>query len=467
MADWLASMSDNSLAKAKSGGDFRQFRESFASRDDHLGRVWPLVLLFYACLLPAEVRLETSGQVFFAYRLVAFALIPVIVHAILTQRFRISLADILVFVAGAWTIVSFAVVYGYSDGIVRGGALAADLILPYLIARVSIGSLDDIRRVLVMALPGLAVAGAIMALESLSQQFILRPAAASIFGSLNSYESGLATGKLVFERDFRLGLMRAMGPFSHPILAGTILASFLPLYFNSQLRGMLVPIGIATSLMAIFSLSSATFLAFVSFGVLQSYHYLVGAVSFLSWRIFLFGAASIIAFLQVATDNGVFAYLGQFTLNPQTAYYRRLIWRYGTQSIAEHPWFGIGFAGYQRLSWMPETVDAHWLMLGIRHGLIACLALFFAAAWLLFIMARRYRQETGADRQTCFGMITALTIFIVTGFTVAFFGSLAIWFAAFLGMCASIGVSKAPFASPGHAGMDRSAEMQARMAALH
>ncbi|NVE95728.1 O-antigen ligase family protein [Altererythrobacter lutimaris] len=408
-----------------------------------LGPLLPLVLLVYACLLPQEVHVDIAGQTIFAYRATYLALTPWIVVQLLRRRFTPRLLDAMVLIASIWIVISFSYVYEGLTGVVRGSALALDLIYPYLITRICLRSLMDLRRLLVLAAPGLATVTFLMMIESVTHTPLVRPAASTIFGNLPLYRDGVAVGDFNVKSEVRLGLMRAYGPFSHPILAGVLLASFIPLYFNSGLRSWPRWLGSLAGLGAVFSLSSAAFLGLLIFTGLQAYRWCVERISFVSWKMFIGFSGIALVGLQVATENGVIPYLGQFTLNPGTAYYRRLIWEYGTDSVAAHPLFGIGFQGYERLDWMPESVDAHWLMLAIRHGLIPAILLLAVAICVIVILSKRSVRSVGTDRRSYFGVISAFTIIIVAGFTVTYFGSMGIWFAIVL----AIGVSLSEDAS--------------------
>lgn len=416
-------------------------RSRRAMRDTSIRRLFPLLALVYACLLPQEVRVEISGQTIFAYRAVSLLLIPWLLRQLLRRTIRLNTLDLMLIVSGSWMIVSMFFVYGRWSATLSGIAVAIDLIIPYLVARISIQNLIDLRRCLVFIAPGLAVTAGLIFLESITHTPFVRRSTAAVFGNLPAFQNGVAVGQFSVNAEIRLGLMRAYGPFSHPILAGVFLASFLPLYFNSGLVRWPSWTGIASGFGAFFSLSSAALLGLLIFAILQFYFWLVERVKFITWRIFLVATSSLVVAMQVLTDNGVIPYLSQFTLTPGTAFYRRLIWRFGSESVAANPVIGIGFEGYQRLQWMPESVDAHWLWIAIRHGILPSVLLLTVAVATVYLLSVRSLNLGRKDRIACFGVISALVIIIIAGFTVSYFGAIGAWFPAVIGLGVSLAVN--------------------------
>lgn len=408
-------------------------------RAQGLNHLVPAALLLYAILLPQDIRLTVGGVNLFAYRLVCFALLPWILAQISRGRMRLSLPDIMIFAGGAWMVLSFMVFYGAAEGLISGMGLAVDVVAPYLVARVSIHSASDLRKLLIIFAPGIFVAGLFVVVESISHREIIKPFFQSIFGAREAFISA-ATG----DNKFRLGLMRAGGPFAHPILAGLILASIGTLFLSSGLRRWPLYSGLLAAAMAIFTVSSAAFLAlFIALGF-TAYDRISRFIPFLNWPIFVFGASLIALFIQLASSNGLILFIVRFTLDPATGYFRRLIWRYGTESVIEHPWFGIAFSNYERLSWMNNSVDAYWLSDAMRHGLVTPI-MFLAAsiATIVFLARMAVHAATETDRRFYVGIAIAITTLVLMGFTVAYFGGVLLWYYFLLGAGVALSVSAA------------------------
>ena len=400
--------------------------------------ILPFLLLVYSTLLPAEMRVSLSGQIIYPYRAAIFAILPWLILNLAGGALKPRLGDALFGFGSLWILVAFVVNYGPLDGILRGGALVLDILPPYVAARIAVKSPDDLRRILVFLAPGIGMAGFFMAIEAITHVAIIRPVAASIFGPLPFYSDGQAMGQAQEFIDYRLGLRRAMGPFSQPILAGLFLASLMPLYVCSGLRGWPFWIGLAASLCSVFSVSSAVILALgMSIGVM-AYQRLQEIVTFLNWRIFLAISSFFILAAHILSQNGIVSVLIRYTLNPVTGYYRLLIWEYGMKSVWANPWFGIGFNDFPRPAFMSNSVDAHWLLYGIRYGFITPICIFFATAAAiagLSFAAQRYDLRNTRFLVAFAGSLAALAI---TAFTTSFFGEMHVWFAILLGMAISI-----------------------------
>src|SRR5262249_41143458 len=96
------------------------------------------------------------------------------------------------------------------------------------------------------------------------------------------------------------------------------------------------------------------------------------------WCLFL---ASYLAIALASNQTPIQFYISHFTFDPQTGWYRQLIWEFGSASVLNHPLFGIGFSDWVRSSWMTTSVDMFWLLNTMRFGIPGGLLLvssFFA-----------------------------------------------------------------------------------------
>jgi len=397
--------------------------------------IWPIVLLLYAILLPREMRIDVGGLVFFADRIVAFAILPLLLRNVLTGALRFRLPDAVLLAAAGWLLVSMMRNYGFASGIERGGALALDLTIGYFLARVCIKSIADLQRVLVWFVPGLLLAGLSMAAESISSREIIQPIAESIFGKLPIYLSGEAVGVTIERQEFRLGLMRAAGPFPHSILGGLFLASLFSLYFWSALRGWPKIAGIVAASCSFFSLSSAAILGLALSIAFVAYDWIQHRVQNLSWG--LVGIVVLIATvaLQLVTNGGiVYIIVRYLTLNPATGYFRQLIWEFGAVSVWANPLFGIGFQGYERPVWMlTESVDAHWLLLAIRYGLPVSVLLLVLGGWAIYALSKASVLTKGNEQQMMRSLAMAIGVILLMAFTVALNGGINAWYMILIG----------------------------------
>lgn len=398
----------------------------------------PVMVLVAAILLPVEVRLNLAGQTFYAYRMAWLLFAPWIIYQILKGRFQFRFNDGLVLLGAFWMTLSFSVVEGFAKGFPAGLALALDLLMPYLITRHCIRSLNDFRCLLIVLAPVALGVAVLMILESVTHTRFIRSAAQAMFGSLSAAEYGNVSFR-GGEIDTRYGLMRAMGPFSHPILAGLFYAGLMPLYFFSKLRGWPLAVGLLSGIGAFASLSSAAVLGLVLFAALAFYDWLRKVVSFLSWPMFLTAMSVGLAILHFLSESGLVRTLIRFTMNPQSGYYRILIWEYGSKMVERNPLFGTGYAPFQGLFWMGDSVDTIWLSIAIRNGLPAALLIGLTAVLSIVGLAMAASRSDRQDQATLIGLSVTLAIFFVLGFTVSFFGGMLIWFIMLLGIGTTFG----------------------------
>lgn len=419
----------------------RIVRPAVRERDAFLALL-PAVLLFYASIAPAEMRVVVAGQSLYPIRIVGFAMMPIIFYRLVRDPIRWSVWDIVYGIGVFWMVVAFMFNYGPGEGIRRGFALAFDTFAPYLIARCCIRNIEDVRKFLIYVAPGVMLAAGSLLLEVLAGRFLVRPTFVSIFGALPNYEGGEVVGLKDQRVEYRLGILRAAGPFPHPILAGMFLATLLPLYVTFRIKGWQKIVGIAGSLCAILSMSTTALLGLiVGVGVLAT-DYLQRMVRFLSWQLIIPATLFLLFLLHMGTENGLIRYLSQFTLNPRTALYRRRIWEYATQSVEQHPWFGIGFQAYERLNWMVvSSIDAHWLLLAVRYGVITSFTMFGTAVAAVTLVGLAAGKHRGAIRQAHIGLAAAVLCVVIPGFAVSFFGGAQAWFYMLIAMGISVGVA--------------------------
>ncbi|WP_299194627.1 hypothetical protein [uncultured Erythrobacter sp.] len=401
-------------------------------------KIAPVIILLIGLLLPVEVRLNFAGQTLYAYRLAWMLVAPWLFYQMLSGRFQLRFNDIIVGLACTWMLLSFVIVDGFVRGGAAGFAIALDVMIPYLVARQTIRTFNDLRTLLIALAPIAIVICGMMVLEAVSHTRFIRGGAQALFGSLGAVEYGAEVGQARLS-DTRFGMLRATGPFSHPILAGVFFAALLPLYYFSRLRGWPALTGIAAGVGAIFSLSSAAFLGIGMFVLLSVYDRIRQVVVFLNWPIFIAALAALMTVLHVLSQNGLISVLIRFTFNPASGYYRLMIWEYGSRSVEAYPWFGIAYAQFKGLAWMNSSVDAVWLALAIRHGLPAPLLLGLAVIIAIGGLAFSASRDRSINSAARIGLAISLTMFFILGFTVSYFGGILIWFAMMIGFGTTFG----------------------------
>ena len=274
--------------------------------------------------------------------------------------------------------------------------------------------------------------------EAVSGQLIIKPFFADIFGALPAYQDGNAVGIREGRQQFRLGLLRASGPFSHPIHFGTFLVTILPLFFYSGLRKWPLYFGVIAGALTFFSLSSATFLGLALFAGAALYDKFQRMIANISWKTFFIVAGLMLLVVQIGSEGGVLRVLIRSTLDPQTGYFRLLIWEHASRSVELHPWFGIGFTEYARPGWMPPTIDSYWLSMAVRHGLVTSILFLVVLSTTIVSLIMCNSRMRGADSRIMFGVIITLALVWLLAFTVSYFGGVLTWVLILFGIGVSL-----------------------------
>ena len=394
--------------------------------------VWPAAVLLYSTLLPPEVRLEIGGLEFYAYRIVLFAVMPFVLIELTRVRLRFVFVDYLVLFSAFWTLLGMVLRYGLAEGLESGGALSFDLVSAYSVGRAYLRSPQLLARVLLLGLPGLVVTGIMLAVESLSHQLIVRP----FLGSLLGTESDTA----ILRQEVRIGLLRAYGPFPHPILGGVQMTSFIPLFGLAVQTSARQRLGIIAATLGFFSLSSAAISGLLFNYFFLAYDWVVRALKIVTWRRFIYFSILLMAVVELGSKSGLISVIYRyFTFDAQTGFYRTLIWQFGIENVVQNPWFGLGFEDWVRPDWMHSaSIDAHWLLQAMQFGLPAGLSLVLAVVWTVFKLGQRSKSiEAGQTRNSCVGVTISLTTLTLLLFTVALWGNSYAWFVMLLGCGAS------------------------------
>ncbi|HMP56173.1 MAG TPA: hypothetical protein PKD92_06355 [Novosphingobium sp.] len=399
--------------------------------------LWPIMVVLYATLLPREVRVTLGTFEIYADRIALLIVLPYVLRKLMQGAIRFVLPDVLVLFAGVWMIGSMLAHYGLSPGLERGGSAALDSTVGYFLARISFRSLTDMRRALVLLLPGVTLVGAVIVFESISHISFLRPLAAQIFGPLPLFEGGSAEAYRQNINEIRLGLYRARGPFEHAIHAGLFMASLVGIYNLAGLRGYPRLFANLVAPLAFFTVSSAAMLGLALGYGLIAYEFVQRQVRELSWRLFILAGTVFIVVIELASNSGVIGLLSRYlTFDAQTAFYRQLIWDFGSQTALRNPLIGIGYADYERPVWMvSNSVDAHWLLLALRDGIPCSLSLLAASVIALIGLSRASAKVPRADQLFYRGIAISLFVLIISMFTVYLWGGVAMWFTVILGAC--------------------------------
>ncbi len=387
------------------------------------------VAVGYLLLLPPQFNVVVGGSVIPPYRFFLIASLLYVVGTWARRGWQFVVPDYLMVVAGLWIWLAFYITSEFNDFFTASVAQTADIVVAYFFARSAFRSLHDLRLFLLMMAPGLAVIAAVIVVESVTKTHIIQPFFSSLLGTGGGYT-------LTSER---LGLLRAAGPFPHPILAGVFFASFLPLYWLSGLRAWPRVFGIAAALASFFTVSSAALLAFTMGAGLIFYNWLTERIANVTWQLFfiVFGLFAFAA--ELGTKSGTFNLLVRFgSLNSDSAFYRTLIWRFGTQNVVKNPWFGIGYSDWERPVWMGSSIDHYWLLMAIQFGLVTPVLIGLAIIWAIVELLRNSTHSNLVDKRTQIGLAIAMASIALGAISVSMWLAAQVWFHMLMGLCVSM-----------------------------
>jgi len=384
----------------------------------------PVVVLLVSLFIPWTVTLGSLAIT--PYRLVLITMIgPAFVKWASGKAGRIRIADIALLLFSLWAIVALVVNHGPQPGLQSGGINLIETMGGYMMARVYIRNADDFHKMSKLLFGMVVFFLPFAFLESVSG----RPVAMELF-------SHILPGHTIAFNEPRLGFRRVQGVFEHPILFGVASGSILAITHLVLARGKSWWVRWSmtgmVAMSVLLSLSSGPISSTIAQAMLLGWGWALGAIR-ARWKILM--ALVGLAYLMVAmfAKRSVPEILfSSFALDVQSAYFRLLIWNFGSASAMNHPWFGTGFGPWERPSWMGPSIDMYWLYNAIVFGLPAAffmLVAFFSA--LITTGAKRGLDDKLYAYRSAY-LIAMIGMFLV-GWTVHFWGSVYILFLFLLG----------------------------------
>jgi hypothetical protein len=266
--------------------------------------------------------------------------------------------------------------------------------------------------------------------DTLSGRWIVQDAATSLMGGTSVVDAALV------QDTFRGNMIRAISTFDHPILFGTFctLTAAILFYTEQTVLRRIFWVGLS-SLGCLLAQSSAAAMAL--FIVLATYGFDCAMRRF-QWRWSFLGAVGMILFLLIfaISSNPLSWIISHFTFDPQTGFYRILIWDAAMAQISQAPIAGAGFVLFGNM--LDRTVDSVWLVVGLRYGIpmIVLLILFNVSSFLPTDRSSIRRPRDLDPLRTPFTLI--LLTFMFTGLTVHFWNFMWIFWGLCIGIRASL-----------------------------
>jgi hypothetical protein len=337
-----------------------------------------------------------------------------------------------------WVALSMAIYVGiYCSSIPlsislenRAGFLT-DTWLAYLVARFCITSRRDFLTVVKWAAVVLAPLAILGVIESVTgwRAFGFLTRGSSVFTYLTGYKG-------------RMGYLRAMGPFSHPILFGCNFAMFLPLIFclrreRGDWKSWAYILSLTVACGALSSMSSGAWvmvMAVVCCLLMEKHRHLVKPTI----AVFLLACATI----QVVSNRPFYHVLASWAnVVGGAGWHRSKLIDVAIEHFDE--WWLIGY-GLKEPGWGPSLgmsrTDApnEFIWTGLRYGVLGILVLCGVLYVAISGVVAAYRKTRAPQLRTMYwSMGTGLFSVILCWMAASLFGQLQSTFYCILGMIAS------------------------------
>jgi len=384
--------------------------------------VW---LALAGLVIPAwEGHVSIAGAKFTVGRLAVTVLVIPGLILLARRGRRLMTSDVAGVLMAGWMLVAAAITGGVSS-LSSPAAESLQFLFAYIVGRAFFSgpaALDTFIRTL-KALTFFMILVAVA--EHITGRWVAHDITAAVFGTKP------------LTPVFRDGFIRATSTLDHPILFGVFSAlvnAILLLWEKNGSRRVML--SLVCLLGCILSQSSASLMAYVLGVAAYAYDRQLRTVS-ARWTIFwvLFGVAAGLIFL--VTKHPIGWVISHLTLDPQSGYYRILIWDAALGAIAQSQLIGYSFQLFSQHI-LDNTIDSVWLVEALRYGVPAVAFLFWANIAAIWPARRRQTAaEDDFDRRMNFAFTIVLLLFVFSGITVHIWNYMWI----FWGMCIGIKTS--------------------------
>jgi O-Antigen ligase len=385
------------------------------------------LLTLAGIIIPTEVQFFIAGLRFSPGRISVIVLFLPALLVLFGKSRRLLLCDLFAFAIAGWMLVA---------GISTGGMIALshatagealDFFGGYLIARAFFfGPLA--LTTFIRVLEAFAIVAILLGVaDHMSGRLIVHDTIGSIVHASNLPVAG-----------YRLNTVRAASTFDHEILFGVFCAvvAAILLYWEQSLLRWSLAISLC-SLGCILSLSSAAVMALSMILIGYTYDRLMRRYSWrwtLAWAI----AGVLILALILMANHPLNWIILHATFDPQSGYYRYLIWGTAIDYIARAPLTGYGYVRFNNQ--FLESVDSIWLIYSLRFGIPMAMLLLLTN--IAAILPTKWKSGYRKDDPYMDGMRRAFTfallVFMFTGLTVHFWNFMWMFWGVCIGIRASL-----------------------------
>lgn len=388
----------------------------------------PLILGFLITLcLPSTIAGYMGTFLITPYRVYMIVLLPYLLYKLFTDRaLKAGAADFLLISYSLWT--AFCMISNIEGGYQRAGQMILESVSAYILARVTIRSIDDLLYVVKWLFVLTTLAFVLAIPEAITRKKFIMDITSSL--------TGMPYAQYAIEADVRLGLRRPQAFFSNTILYGLFCSSAIAMvwYTSKSVRSRLFKIAIMIGATAM-SLSSAPLLAMnVQFVMIAGEYFTRGLKNRVAFTLIV--SAVVTTIFDVTTKSGVVGFIvNHLSFNQASAYNRVLIWDWGMYNIKANPIFGLDADNWVRAEYMKPSCDNYWIVVTMMGGIPAFL-LLVAGIWAIVWKWGKINVRALPPIYTKIriGWFFCYIAFAFTGLSVMFFGGLQPLFFFLLGM---------------------------------
>lgn len=334
----------------------------------------------------------------------------------------------------AWAVVGsviYTIQQGAASALIYKAGASFDAIGMYFLYRCLVRDMDDlvvlIKGLVLISIP---VAGFLLLEKSTGRNMF------AVFGGVSEITQ------------VRFGKVRAQGPFSHAILAGTFWAALVPmmaaLWWRRGNGRMFALIGVVTTIVIVIACASSTPMAALGaalFGALMW--------SMRHWmRWVRWGLLAMLLGLHVVMNKPVWHLIARIDLvGGSTGWHRyNLI----NQAIHRFPeWALFGTRGTAHWGYGLSDVTNHYVLEGVRGGFVT-LVLFVGQIVIAFGAIGALRRVVQGDRMKepmAWAMGVAMFVHVTAFIAVSYFGQIIVVWYMLLAICASLDPRRVPVAA--------------------
>jgi hypothetical protein len=408
-------------------------------------------MLIVSLAIPEEFSFYIGSLRLTITRAILLLAAPALVQAYLQRRGpRPLLTDFLVVVACFWMFMAVTIVSDFAGALAHTGPEVLDFAVTYFAFCTWTKTSEQLFASLELFCQVMIFAALVSVFDSLTSHYFLHDLGAAITGYVK-----------VRQQDYRMGLLRAAGPFEHPIHHGVMCGTAVVIAVALPIKRRLLCI-VACSMGLLLSFSSAPLHAAVMGVGLMSYDRYFARYKN-RWTIVVVGSGVLTAASFLISSSPISYISNKLTFDPGSAWARQFEWQCAGIVIAQSPWLGIPIGSWTEISRQMgtfESVDSLWLVLSLAYGIpgsvLVGASVIVAACTRTHPVPKAPESGLGAapgksaapgkngvsgksaqKLATLLSILLILTIYL--GFTVHYWASLWVFIAFMMGLRTSAG----------------------------